>query len=196
MPACRCSSCRKPPRCICSGSDAGRRRYAQAIRQDHLSDPDAGKAERQAHQYLNVDDAIAAFEKDPGGPREWRTHIHVPVFLDDLGQFRTTRFAIADALKLPQAEAAVAASGSRDLHLGHAAGEPEDRATSSTTSAASSIGCAANWSDDSFPSPLVGQGREGGREVSLRAATSVRRLTTPTPNPSPQGGGEQLGEVS
>ena len=33
------------------------------------------------------------------GPREWRTHIHVPVFLDDLGQFRTTRFAIEDALK-------------------------------------------------------------------------------------------------
>ena len=32
-------------------------------------------------------------------PREWRTHIHVPVFLDDLGQFRTTRFAIEDALR-------------------------------------------------------------------------------------------------
>jgi hypothetical protein len=42
---------------------------------------------------------IAAFEKDPGGQREWRTHIHVPVFLDDLGQFRTTRFAIEDALR-------------------------------------------------------------------------------------------------
>jgi len=33
------------------------------------------------------------------GPREWRTHIHVPVFLDDLGQFRTTRFAIEDGLR-------------------------------------------------------------------------------------------------
>jgi hypothetical protein len=49
-------------------------------------------------KFLNVDDAIAAFEKNPG-PREWRTHIHVPVFLDDLGQFRTTRFAIEDALR-------------------------------------------------------------------------------------------------
>jgi sugar phosphate isomerase/epimerase len=49
-------------------------------------------------KYLNLEDAFAAWEKDPG-PREWRTHIHVPVFLDDLGQFRTTRFAIADALK-------------------------------------------------------------------------------------------------
>jgi hypothetical protein len=49
-------------------------------------------------KYLNLEDAFAAWEKSPG-PREWRTHIHVPVFLEDLGQFRTTRFAIADALK-------------------------------------------------------------------------------------------------
>jgi hypothetical protein len=47
--------------------------------------------------YLNVEDAIAAWEQDPG-PREWRVHIHVPVFLDDLGAFHSTRFAIADAL--------------------------------------------------------------------------------------------------
>jgi hypothetical protein len=47
--------------------------------------------------YLNVEDAIAAWETDPG-PREWRVHIHVPVFLDDLGAFHSTRFAIADAL--------------------------------------------------------------------------------------------------
>jgi hypothetical protein len=47
--------------------------------------------------YLNVEDAIAAWEADPG-PREWRVHIHVPVFLDDLGAFHSTRFAIADAL--------------------------------------------------------------------------------------------------
>jgi sugar phosphate isomerase/epimerase len=49
-------------------------------------------------KYLNLEDAFAAWDKSPG-PREWRTHIHVPVFLEDLGQFRTTRFAIADALK-------------------------------------------------------------------------------------------------
>ncbi|MFS8607703.1 MAG: hypothetical protein LOD94_06885, partial [Gammaproteobacteria bacterium] len=34
---------------------------------------------------------------------EWRTHIHVPVFLDDLGDFRTTRFAIEDALEFHKA---------------------------------------------------------------------------------------------
>lgn len=49
-------------------------------------------------RYLNLEDAFAAWDNDPG-PREWRTHVHVPVFLDDLGEFRTTRFAIEDALK-------------------------------------------------------------------------------------------------
>ena len=50
-------------------------------------------------RYLNLEDAFAAWDRDPG-PREWRTHVHVPVFLDDLGEFRTTRFAIEDALKV------------------------------------------------------------------------------------------------
>jgi len=47
--------------------------------------------------FLNLEDAFEAFRKDPG-PREWRTHFHVPVFLDDLGAFRTTRFALEQAL--------------------------------------------------------------------------------------------------
>ena len=37
-------------------------------------------------------------------------HFHVPVFLDDLGAFRTTRFAIAEALAVHKALPAVAAS--------------------------------------------------------------------------------------
>jgi hypothetical protein len=49
-------------------------------------------------RYLNLEDAFEAWDRDPG-PREWRTHVHVPVFLDDLGEFRTTRFAIEDALR-------------------------------------------------------------------------------------------------
>ena len=53
-------------------------------------------------RYLNLEDAFAAFEADPG-PREWRTHFHVPVFLDDLGPFKTTRFAIEDALAFHKA---------------------------------------------------------------------------------------------
>lgn len=51
----------------------------------------------QITRYLNLEDAIAAYEADPG-PRSWRTHFHVPVFLDDLGPFRTTRSGIDDAL--------------------------------------------------------------------------------------------------
>ncbi len=70
------------------------KRYAKTIYLTQTLEKRDGKMTR----YLNVDDAIAAYEKDPG-PREWRTHIHVPVFLDDLGEFRTTRFAIADALR-------------------------------------------------------------------------------------------------
>jgi sugar phosphate isomerase/epimerase len=54
-------------------------------------------------KYLNVQDAFAAWNADPGPGREWRVHIHVPVFLDDLGAFGTTRFAIADALQVHRA---------------------------------------------------------------------------------------------
>jgi hypothetical protein len=51
-------------------------------------------------KFLNLEDAFAAWQKDPG-PREWRTHFHVPVFLDDLGgKFGTTRFALEAALKM------------------------------------------------------------------------------------------------
>ena len=51
----------------------------------------------QLTRFLNLEDAIAAWESDPG-PREWRTHFHVPVFLEDLGPFRTTRSGIDAAM--------------------------------------------------------------------------------------------------
>ena len=60
------------------------------------------KKDGQFTKYLNLEDAFAAYKANPG-PREWRTHIHVPVFLDDLGPFRTTRFAIEDALRFHKA---------------------------------------------------------------------------------------------
>ena len=53
-------------------------------------------------KFLNLEDAFAAWTAD-SGPREWRVHIHVPVFLDDLGAFRTTRFAIEEALEVHRA---------------------------------------------------------------------------------------------
>jgi hypothetical protein len=51
-------------------------------------------------RFLNLQDAIDAWEASPGGNREWRTHFHVPVFLDDLGAFRTTRAGIEAALRM------------------------------------------------------------------------------------------------
>jgi hypothetical protein len=50
-------------------------------------------------RHLNLIDAIEAWRARPGGRREWRTHFHVPVFLDDLGPFRTTRSAVEEALQ-------------------------------------------------------------------------------------------------
>jgi hypothetical protein len=47
--------------------------------------------------FLNLEDAFADWYANPG-PREWRTHFHVPVFLEDLGAFGTTRFALEQAL--------------------------------------------------------------------------------------------------
>ncbi len=57
---------------------------------------------------------------------------------------------------------------------------------------------AARWAEIAkFPSPLVGEGREGGREARhetgrahARLSSLAQALPTPTPNPSPQGGGE------
>ena len=52
----------------------------------------------QTTWFLNLEDAFEDFYKDPT-PREWRTHFHVPVFLEDLGGgFGTTRFALEQAL--------------------------------------------------------------------------------------------------
>jgi sugar phosphate isomerase/epimerase len=61
------------------------------------------KKDGQLTRFLNLEDAFAAWDKNPG-PREWRTHFHVPVFLDELGPFRTTRFAIEDALRFHKAQ--------------------------------------------------------------------------------------------
>jgi hypothetical protein len=60
------------------------------------------KRDGKITRFLNLEDAFAAWKTDPG-PREWRTHFHVPVFLEDLGAFRTTRFALEDALKFHKA---------------------------------------------------------------------------------------------
>jgi hypothetical protein len=71
-------------------------RFAKTVYLSQTSERKNGKITK----FLNLEDAFAARKADPG-PREWRTHFHVPVFLDDLGgQFGTTRFALEDALKM------------------------------------------------------------------------------------------------
>jgi hypothetical protein len=75
------------------------KRYAATIYLTQTVEKKDGKLTR----FLNLEDAFAAWDKNPG-PREWRTHFHVPVFLDDLGPFRTTRFAIEDALRFHKAK--------------------------------------------------------------------------------------------
>ena len=132
-------------RSACSGRHAGDGRYAQALRQDHLSDADRGEdATASSTAILNLEDAFAAFEKDPGGQREWRTHFHVPVFLDDLGEFRTTRFAIEDALRFHK-QKPLSRQLEIETYTWDVLPDISRPATSSTTSAASSTGCAASW---------------------------------------------------
>jgi len=53
-------------------------------------------------RFLNLEDAFAAWDADPS-PCEWRIHFHVPVFLEDVGPFKTTRFAIEEALAFQKA---------------------------------------------------------------------------------------------
>jgi len=73
-------------------------RYAKTIYLTQTVERKDGKLTR----FLNLEDAFAAWRTNPG-PREWRTHFHVPVFLDSLGELGTTRFAIEDALKFHKA---------------------------------------------------------------------------------------------
>jgi hypothetical protein len=73
-------------------------RFAETVYLTQTVQRKGGRIER----FLNLEDAFADWnERSAGeetGAREWRVHFHVPVFLDDLGAFRTTRFAIEEAL--------------------------------------------------------------------------------------------------
>jgi hypothetical protein len=56
------------------------------------------KKDGKTQWFLNLEDAFEDWQKNPG-PREWRTHFHVPVFLTELGHgFGTTRFGLEQAL--------------------------------------------------------------------------------------------------
>jgi hypothetical protein len=75
------------------------RRYVETIYLTQTLEMHHGKLTK----YLNLDEAIEAWEAGDRSPREWRVHIHVPVFLDDLGAFRSTRDSIEAALAVHKA---------------------------------------------------------------------------------------------
>ena len=72
-------------------AEAALREFAQTIYLTQTTERREGDLTR----YLNLEDALRA---DRPRPRELRTHFHVPVFLEELGPFRTTRSSLADAL--------------------------------------------------------------------------------------------------
>ncbi|MFN3165678.1 MAG: metabolite traffic protein EboE [Phycisphaeraceae bacterium] len=52
--------------------------------------------------YHDLPDAIKAHEDDADPAGEWRVHFHVPVYLDQFGPVRTTRYAIGEFLNAVQ----------------------------------------------------------------------------------------------
>jgi hypothetical protein len=72
------------------------KRFAKTV---YLSQTVECRGGAQLGHYLNLEDAFASWEKDKTR-REWRTHFHVPVFLTDLGPFKSTQFALEQALAM------------------------------------------------------------------------------------------------
>ena len=92
----------------------------------YLSQTMERRGDGPIRRFLNLRDAMTCWE--PGDePTEWRTHFHVPVFLDDLAGLGTTQFAIVEALAKHRAAPAVGPGGDRDLHVGRPAGAVQDR---------------------------------------------------------------------
>jgi hypothetical protein len=65
----------------------------------YLSQTTTRRADGRVEKFLNLGEALDAFERDPS-PAEMRTHFHVPVFLEEIGPFRTTRFTVQEAFRM------------------------------------------------------------------------------------------------
>jgi hypothetical protein len=65
----------------------------------YLSQTTMRRADGRVEKFLNLGEALDAFERDPS-PAEMRTHFHVPVFLEEIGPFRTTRFTVQEAFRM------------------------------------------------------------------------------------------------
>ena len=70
-------------------------RFAKTI---YLSQTVECRGDHLEH-YLNLEDAFKTWQTDKT-PRQWRTHFHVPVFLEDFGPLHSTQFALAQALAM------------------------------------------------------------------------------------------------
>jgi hypothetical protein len=70
-------------------------RFAKTI---YLSQTVECRGDHLEH-YLNLEEAFAGWQTDKT-PRQWRTHFHVPVFLEDFGPLHSTQFALAQALAM------------------------------------------------------------------------------------------------
>lgn len=57
------------------------------------------KQDGKTNKFLNLGEALDFYEANPV-ETEMRTHFHVPVFLEEIGPFRTTRFGVQEALKM------------------------------------------------------------------------------------------------
>ena len=77
----------------------GRGRYAQALRQDHLSDADAGKEGRQDHPLTSTSTMPSPRSRRIRGRASGAPTSTCRCSSTISAQFRTTRFAIADALR-------------------------------------------------------------------------------------------------
>jgi hypothetical protein len=106
------SNCRKPPPCGYPRSPRTTWRPLRDSRTPSTSArrPDAGRGD---HRYLNLGDAWPPAMPTPAGHASGG-HFHVPVFLDEIGGFRTTRTVIQDALRL------IAAPGHTESEAGSA----------------------------------------------------------------------------
>ena len=78
----------------------------------------------ELRHYLDLPDALdapAALE-----PRTWRIHFHVPLFTSEYGALGSTQSYVAEVLEIRDRHQRHAPPRDRDLHLGRAAGRPQD----------------------------------------------------------------------
>ncbi len=76
-------------------------------------------------KYLNLGEALDAYEADPG-PRELRMHFHVPVFLEELGHSRP--LVSVWSRRFPNiVRRRCRITWNRDVHVGCVAFAPQDR---------------------------------------------------------------------